>query len=190
MRFTSKNAPILVIIGPSGAGKSTIIRKLYDRGLVLINPTWTTRPPRPKETNEGIEHKFVSNSEFSKKQAADYFLKVVELFGLPYRYGVPEILPTTPEQVSLIMLRAPLITLLNKHYPVHIIYQIEDELPKIRERLIARQQHGEDMGTRLEDYEKEIVAGRKLAKRTFVNNKEPEQIAKQVEQAILEDFAK
>jgi guanylate kinase len=190
MRFTSKNAPILVIIGPSGAGKSTIIRKLYDRGLVLINPTWTTRPPRPKETDEGIEHKFVSNSEFSKKQASDYFLEVVELFGLPYRYGVPEILPTTSEQVSLIMLRAPLIPLLNKHYPVHIIYQIEDELPKVRERLIARQQHGEDMGTRLEDYEKEIVAGRKLAKRTFVNNKEPEQIAKQVEQAILEDFAK
>jgi guanylate kinase len=189
MRFTSKRPLILAIIGPSGAGKSTIIKQLYDKGLIIINPTWTTRPPRPGEAEEGFEHLFVSEAEFKEKQDANYFLEVVEMFGLPYRYGVPEIMPSTSEQVSLLMIRAPLIPLLNKHYPQHIIYQIEDDLSRVSERLVERQRHGEDMGTRLEDYEKEIVAGRKLAKHVFVNNKNVEEVAKQVEVAMLEDFA-
>jgi guanylate kinase len=188
MPFTSKNNPILAIIGPSGVGKSTIIRQLYDKGLIHINPTWTTRPPRPNEESEGIEHKFVSENEFNNKQAEGYFLEVVEMFGLPYRYGVPKFKLSTRNKISLVMLRASLIPLLNKHYTNYTIYQIEDEIQKVRERLLARQKHGEDMGTRLEDYEKEVQAGKKLAKRTFVNNKSARQIAEQIGKAMLEDF--
>lgn len=190
MRFTSKNNPVLIIIGPSGAGKSTIIRHLYEKGLIRINPTWTTRPPRPNEETEGIEHKFVSEEKFNDKLLEGYFLEVVEMFGLPYRYGVPKFRPSTPSKISLVMLRASLIPLLNKHYTTYTIYQIEDDLHKVKERLIARQQHGENMGTRLEDYEKEVQAGRKLAKRIFVNNQNSGQIATQIEKAMFEDFSR
>jgi len=188
MRFTSKGSPALAIIGPSGAGKSTVIRRLHDEGIIIVNPTWTTRPPRPGESEESIEHHFVSEIGFKKKERTGYFVEVVKMFGLPYRYGLPAIAKSTPDKISLVMLRVSLLSLFNKHYPDNIVYQIEDELPRIRERLIARQLHGEELGSRLDDYEKEVKAGRKAAKRIFVNN-DVEALARKIEQALMEDFS-
>jgi guanylate kinase len=168
MPFTSTKYPILVIIGPSGAGKSTLIRRLFDDDLIFINPTWTTRPPRPGETKEGIEHRFVSELSFKNKLEEGFFLETVQLFGLPYNYGLPALAGSQPPRVSLVMLRAPLLALLNKYYPNNIVYQIEDELDNVKRRLVDRQAHGEAIGSRLKDYQSEVEAGRKLAKRVFV----------------------
>jgi len=123
--------PILVIIGPSGAGKSTLIRKLFEDNIIKINPTWTTRPKRIEDSDLGIEHKFVTESEFDKKSSENYFLEEVSLFGLPYRYGLPKIFKSTPNKISLVMLRANLLHLFSKHYDNFIVYQIEDSFHEL-----------------------------------------------------------
>jgi guanylate kinase len=179
--------PILVIIGPSAAGKSTVIRQLVNQGLILVNPTWTTRPPRPGEIMEGVEHRFVSQKLFHQKQKEGYFHETVQMFGLPYHYGLPPVIKSTSRKPSLVMLRVSLLPLFNKYYPVNIVYQIEDSLPRIRKRLIARQLKGEKIGTRLEDYKKEIEAGRKKANRIFVN-KNTDLLALEIKAALKEDF--
>ncbi|HUD81361.1 MAG TPA: hypothetical protein VMR08_01895 [Patescibacteria group bacterium] len=190
MPITRKNSPILVIIGPSGAGKSTVVKRLASKGLILVNPTWTTRPPRPREIEESVEHRFISKVEFSKLEKQGFFLECVDMFGLPYRYGLPKVVPSTLRQVSVVMLRSVLIPRFNKYYPNHVIYQIEDELSQVRLRLLDRQQKGEKLGTRLEDYQTEVAAGRKYANRIFINSKSIDLLASQVEQAIGQDLTK
>ncbi len=189
MRFTSKDMPILVIIGPSAAGKSSLIRLLNDQGIITVTPTWTTRPPRPGEVEQSLEHRFVSEDKFSRLLADNFFLQTVELFGLPYRYGIPKIAKPPAGQVPLIMLRAMLLPLVPPHYPNHVIYQIEDELLRIEQRLRERQQHGEVLGSRLSDYQKEVSAGRQQAHRVFVNNKALVAVAQDIKAAIAQDFA-
>jgi hypothetical protein len=71
-----------------------------------------------------------------------------------------------------------------------VIYQIEDELSQVRLRLLDRQQKGEKLGTRLEDYQTEVAAGRKYANRIFINSKSIDLLASQVEQAIGQDLTK
>jgi guanylate kinase len=188
MPFTSKPYPILIIIGPSGAGKSSVVQKLAEEGLVVVNPSWTTRPPRPGELEETTEHRFVSEAEFDKAEREGRFLETVQMFGLPYWYGLAPVQASTPEQVSIVMLRAPLLTLANKHYPSNLVYQIEDDLARIKQRLEQRQAHGEPLGTRLSDYEKEVSLGGHYAKRRFVNNDDITLLANQIRQALQEDF--
>lgn len=189
MRFTSDEYPILVIIGPSGVGKSTVIRQLVDEGLVVVNPSWTTRPPRPGELGEGTEHRFVTEAEFKEKEGTGYFLEAVQMFGLPYYYGLPAVQASKPECVSVIVLRATLMPLLNKYYSNTIVYQISGDLSRIKQRLEERQAHGEPIGSRLSDYEQEITLGKQYAKRSFVNdNDDIALLADELRTAIQEDF--
>lgn len=188
MRFTSEGRPILIVVGPSGAGKSTVIRRLADDGLVAVNPTWTTRPPRPGELEEGIEHRFVSESDFAKLEADGFFIETARMFGLPFSYGLAPVKPSEPGLVSLVMLRASLMPLLSKHYKNTVVYQIEDELETIERRLQERQAAGEPIGSRISDYHKEIALGKKYAKRTFVNSNDIENLAQKIKQALREDF--
>jgi guanylate kinase len=184
MAFTRK---VLAVIGPSGAGKSTVIRNLHDEGLVQVSPTWTTRPPRPGELEETVEHHFVAEAEFAKKQKIGFFVEVVQMFDLPFKYGLSPISEPEPGKVPVVMLRASLLQLFNKYYPNNVVYQIEDDLPKIRERLRARELHGEELGSRLSDYEKEIAFGHKLADRIFIN-RDLGTLADQIKKALKEDF--
>jgi guanylate kinase len=187
MRFTSKDLPALAIIGPSGAGKSTAIRQLVDDGVVHVNPTWTTRPPRPGEVKTGVEHYFATEQAFSDKKRAGYFVETVQLFGLPYWYGLSPLVPSVPGKASVVMLRAPLLPLFNKYYPNNVVYQIEDDLDRIKQRLEERAAHGEDQGSRLDDYTQEVQAGRSLANRIFVNN-DMNTLVSELRQALAKDF--
>ena len=180
---------ILVIIGPSGAGKTTVIKRLFDDGLIVLTPSWTTRPPRPGEAELGIEHYFTSEEEFDEKLAHNFFLETVSMFGLPYRYGLPKVKSAKLPKVSLVMLRASLINLFDKHYSNYIIYQIEDNLSNVEKRLFDRKEKGEALGTRLDDYHKEVELGRKLANRVFVNTS-IDNLYEKIKKAISLDFKK
>jgi guanylate kinase len=188
MQFTSQSFPILIIIGPSGSGKSTLIRQLNKRQIVQVVPTWTTRPPRPDEKIEAIEHKFVTESEFQAAKAKGTFLSTLQMFDLPYWYGAPKIPRPTRKHVPAIILRASLIDTFSQYYSNYIIYEIEDTLPRIKKRLLKRGLHGEAMGSRLSDYHKEIALGRTLAQRTFINSDDTKILLTQLDQAITEDF--
>lgn len=180
--------PVLAIIGPSGVGKSTIVNKLAAKGIVHINPTWTTRPRRPDEA-DNCEHIFVSEAEFDALESKHMFLETVTMFGTPYKYGLPAISFKNQIPPELVILRASLVPLFKKYYPGVVIYQIEDILQSIRPRLLARQaETNEPLGTRLTQYEDELEAGRKLAKRRF-SSADTMRAVHEIADAISEDFA-
>ena len=59
--------------GPSGSGKSTLQKKLGVPKII----TWTTRAPRPNESN-GVDYHFVSIEEFRQMQDAGRMLEVTD----------------------------------------------------------------------------------------------------------------
>lgn len=63
---------LIVISSPSGAGKTTLARKLAEQHNLHFSVSYTTRPPRPGET-DGQDYHFVSNEEFSRKIEAQEF---------------------------------------------------------------------------------------------------------------------
>ncbi|MDY0004409.1 MAG: guanylate kinase [Polyangia bacterium] len=77
---------LLVLSSPSGAGKTTLARRLMERfeGELTFSVSYTTRPPRPKET-PGRDYHFVSAEEFALMVARDSFAEWAEVHG--HRYG-------------------------------------------------------------------------------------------------------
>ena len=186
---------LLVVIGPSGSGKSTVVRELHRRRLVTITPSWTTRPRRPDELGRPVEphgcedHHFVSEDEFTALTAAGFFLEVVQPFGLPFRYGLPQIEDPGDGSVPAIIARAPIVPLVARHFPDHVVYQVEDAYDRARERILAgRLESGPSLGTRLDGYEDERLSGRDLATRVFVNASSPADLVAAVIAAIEHDF--
>jgi len=177
---------VLVFIGPSGTGKSALVRELIRDGVIDLNPSWTDRPRRTHELNGIPEHRFVNTEEFSRLQGEGFFLEVVQPFGLPYRYGLPPL--TQSEGVPTIMVRAPMMDLVAKHFPMHRTYQIECELARAHARLLERGEEESELGTRLAEFEAEARFGRLHADRIFLNDGSIEELVKQVRAALREDF--
>ena len=177
---------VLAVLGPSGSGKSTVVRELHRRGVIEVTPSWTTRPRRDDELDGSIEHRFVDEDEFTARQGAGFFLEVVQMFGLPYRYGLPAVEEPADGRVPAIMVRAPLMPLVARHFPGHVAYQIEDGYERARERLRRR---AWDPGTRLDGFEEECRLGRDAAHRIFVNDGSIVDLVGAVADAVGQDFA-
>jgi guanylate kinase len=177
---------LLAILGPSGSGKSTLVRELQSRGLIELTPSWTTRPRRADEGDAAIEHLFVGEDRFAEKCDDGAFLEVVELFG--YRYGLPPVLAPPPGQAATVMVRAPLMDLVGKHFPEHVAYQIEDSFERAQSRLTERSLTEPELRSRLDEYEAERILGRRFAHRTFVNDSSVTDLVDRVAAAINEDF--
>lgn len=180
---------LLAFVGPSGAGKSTAVRRLVEEGLIDLTPTWTTRPPRRGEITACVEHRFVSEDEFNRLEGCGAFLGTVRLFGLPYRYGLPPVRAAADGRVAAIMVRAALVPRLRHLVPDVTVYEIEDERERVAERLHQRSREGAEMGSRLADYEAEVLLGRVLAQRIFVNCDGPAVLADVLARAIRLDFS-
>ncbi len=75
---------LFLVVAPSGAGKSTLVNALLanDSGIAL-SVSWTTRPPRPGET-DGREYHFVSVEEFMRLRTQGVFLESAEVHGHYY----------------------------------------------------------------------------------------------------------
>ncbi|HSX48307.1 MAG TPA: guanylate kinase [Candidatus Nanoarchaeia archaeon] len=79
---------LVIISGPSGVGKDSIARGVIGEIPWLeISRSWTTRPPRPTETDES--YNFVSREEFLKAVAQDRFLEWAEYLGNLYGTPIP-----------------------------------------------------------------------------------------------------
>ena len=177
---------VLAVLGPSGSGKSTVVRELHRRGVIEVTPSWTTRPRRDDERDGSVEHHFVDDEEFAARQDGGYFLEVVQMFGLPYRYGLPAVSEPADGRVPAIMVRAPLMPLVDRHFPGYVAYQIEDGYQRAQERLRRR---AGDLGTRLHGFEEECRLGRKAAHRIFVNRGSVGDLVDAVADAVGQDFA-
>jgi len=177
---------VLVFIGPSGSGKSTLIRELHLREIVEVMPSWTTRPRREDEAGGDIDHRFVTDGEFSKLHDDGYFLEAIEMFG--FRYGLPPISSPRNGRIPAILVRAPLLDLVSKHFPNHVIYQIESSLEAVSQRMEARQIPRSEMEGRLSAYADELALGRQICHRLFDTSDPLAEVADEVERAIAEDF--
>lgn len=176
---------MLLIIGPSGSGKSTLVRLLAERKVLRVHPTWTTRPRRPDEAGGSPEHRFVDDDTFDSHVAAGAFIDTVSLFGLPYRYGLPPIERSSDGLVDAVMLRASLVGRLTRVITdPSVVFQIEDDAARMARRLRARATSAADLRCRIEDNEREIVAGRAIADRVFVNQGTVEDLARRVAGAL------
>ena len=82
----SESSPVFVVTGPSGAGKGTLIRALIERIPELeAAVSATTRPQRPGE-EDGREYWFLTDDEFTHRDAEGGFLEWVEYVSR-WRYG-------------------------------------------------------------------------------------------------------
>jgi guanylate kinase len=189
-RHVPADRQLLVFIGPSGSGKSSVVRSLADRGAIHVHPTWTTRPRRADEREGSVEHHFVSTREFLDREAAGFFLHTVQMFGMPYWYGLPtDLHGGNGAAVDVVMLRAPLVPLLRSHCPELVVYQIETATRLTATRLAERGYAAEELAARLADNAAERAAGRTIAQRRFRNDTSLDALVRRVDIALREDFA-
>jgi guanylate kinase len=180
LRQVRPDLPILVIVGPSAAGKTTLANTLHRERLIELFPSWTTRPPRPGET-DGIEHRFVSEEEFAA--AAPSMDETIEYAG--HKYGMPAIPPPEPGRVRAVVMRPDLVELFTRHYPNNVVWSIEDSPANLEARLQSR---GEDPAARLGTYAREMESGRSVADRVIANNSTREALAEAGRRALAIDF--
>jgi guanylate kinase len=75
---------LFMVVAPSGAGKSTLVNALLaQEPAIKLSISYTTRPPRPKETN-GKEYFFTTPEDFLKRRDDDEFLESAEVHGNYY----------------------------------------------------------------------------------------------------------
>jgi guanylate kinase len=75
---------VFIISAPSGSGKSTLVHRLLKTVPGLsFSISYTTRPPRPTETN-GVDYVFITREDFEARLARGEFLEHAEVFGNYY----------------------------------------------------------------------------------------------------------
>jgi guanylate kinase len=78
---------VFVVSAPSGTGKSTLSQRLVQSVPDLIFSTsFTTRPPRPGET-DGRDYFFVSDEKFESMVRANEFVEWVQVYEKRYGTG-------------------------------------------------------------------------------------------------------
>jgi len=72
---------LFVIAAPSGGGKTSLTRALLEREpSILLSVSYTTRPPRPGET-DGVDYQFVTLERFRELKDAGEFLEHAQVHG-------------------------------------------------------------------------------------------------------------
>jgi guanylate kinase len=72
---------LFVIAAPSGGGKTSLTRALLERDRVIrLSVSYTTRAPRPGET-EGVDYHYISADRFMALKAAGEFLEHAHVHG-------------------------------------------------------------------------------------------------------------
>ncbi len=75
---------LFIISAPSGAGKTSMVSALLNSNRqIALSISYTTRAPRPGETN-GKEYHFVSRDEFQQMAQRGDFLESAEVYGNLY----------------------------------------------------------------------------------------------------------
>jgi guanylate kinase len=75
---------VFIISAPSGSGKSTLVHRLLKTVPNLVfSISYTTRPPRPTET-DGVDYIFINRKDFEARLTRGEFLEYAEVFGNYY----------------------------------------------------------------------------------------------------------
>jgi guanylate kinase len=72
---------LYVIAAPSGGGKTSLVRALLEREPgIRLSVSYTTRPPRPGES-DGVHYHFVDDAGFAARRDAGEFLEHARVHG-------------------------------------------------------------------------------------------------------------
>jgi len=75
---------LFIISAPSGAGKTSLVSALLKHNTQIdLSVSYTTREPRPGETN-GVSYHFVSREKFTEMARHGDFLESAEVYGNLY----------------------------------------------------------------------------------------------------------
>jgi guanylate kinase len=75
---------LFMVIAPSGAGKSTLVNALLAKDpAICLSVSYTTRAPRPKET-DGVQYHFVDVEDFLARRANGEFIESAQVHGNYY----------------------------------------------------------------------------------------------------------
>ena len=153
-----------VVSGPSGAGKNSVINRAME-GIpgLTYSVSYTTRPRRARET-DGVDYRFVSREEFTRRIESGDFVEHVTYLGDFYgtsrsqiddavARGLDVILNIDVEGAKLVR-RAGL----GEHAVVYV-FLVPSSLERLEERLRARgTENDAEIAARLEVAAREMEA--------------------------------
>ncbi len=94
---------MFVVVAPSGAGKTSLVNAmLRERDGIELSVSFTTRAPRPGETN-GREYWFVDRAEFERRRDEGEFLEWAEVHGNLYGTSREWIAQRTAAGVDIVL---------------------------------------------------------------------------------------
>ncbi|MFN3750252.1 MAG: guanylate kinase [Thiobacillus sp.] len=81
MTSLSSEGVLYIVSAPSGAGKTSLVKALLKNDpAIRLSVSYTTRPPRPGET-DGRDYHFVTRQRFEEMLADGEFLEHAEVYG-------------------------------------------------------------------------------------------------------------
>lgn len=102
-RATGCRGTLFVVSSPSGGGKGTIIREVLDVVPNLsYSVSFTTRAPRPNETN-GVEYFFISREVFQEMVASGEFLEWACVHGNYYGTAKQQVAEETAAGIDIVL---------------------------------------------------------------------------------------
>ena len=153
--------------GPSGVGKDTIVNRVLalDPSLELSR-SWTTRAPRPQETD--ADYNFVTRAEFEQHVARGGFLEWAEYVG--HLYGTPLPDPTSAKDLVLVIEVQGAGQILEKVPGAVMLFVAPPSMEALAERLRRRGEDEAQIARRLEVAAGEIARGHELAHHIVIND--------------------
>jgi guanylate kinase len=149
---------LMVVSGPSGVGKGTVVKKLIQKRVDVVESiSCTTRAPREGEVH-GREYYFLSKEEFLKRIEQNDFLEYDEHFG--NYYGTPKSFVQEKLNEKSVVLEIDVVGALNakKAFPDSALVMIvPPSVEELKRRLQSRKtETDEQIENRLSRLEYEL----------------------------------
>jgi guanylate kinase len=158
---------IFIVSGPGGVGKDTVVRRVIAQDPTLsLSRSWTTRAPRPGETD--ADYRFATRDEFEAEIERGGFLEWAEYLGNLYGTPLPD--PKGSNDVILVIEVQGAAQVLERVPGAVMVLLVPPSRAAQEARLQARGDSPEQIERRLTEAVAEEGRGRELAQHVVVND--------------------